>query len=284
MVRSFSLARAFVAELRHDVVTNSQLAGLEAELRGCVERGRAALPEAKLDPDAFAAHLGGHCAEPTDLNALQAEDLYLACACAHKDKAALAELLSRLEAVGDRIAGAGAGDDADEIRLAVTQRLVMGDPPKISAYAGRGTLSQWLAAAMAREQISRRRTAARRQGLLQHAATELAPADPELAFLKTHYRAEFKAAFGEALAALDPKDQTVLRHRFVDELTLEQLAVACGIHRATAARALARIRASLLTSTRERLHVRLRIEGAEIDSVVRLIASNFDVSVQRLLS
>jgi RNA polymerase sigma-70 factor (ECF subfamily) len=184
-----SLAAAFSVALAREAEPSLDAETLEAELGVFVERGRAAHPAVTLDPVAFATHLGMHCRQPADLASIHAEDLYLACACAGNNQAALAELLVRLEAVADRTASPG--DDADEIRLSVMQRLVVDDPPKIATYGGRGTLSQWLAAAMAREQISRRRTAARRRALLEDAATDLAPSDPELAFLKTHYRAEY---------------------------------------------------------------------------------------------
>ncbi len=278
-----SPARALVAALDPAVAASFDDRGLDDELRGYLERGRAGLAAVELGAAEFAAHLGRHCRRRQDLAQLQVEDLYLACACVARHEVALAELLRRLAEVVERTVPAEHGDDPDEIRLAVTQRLVMDDPPKIAGYAGRGSLCQWLAAAVARERIGRRRTAARRRARLDQAADALAPADPELAFLKTHYRAEFKAAFTRALDGLAPNDRTVLRHRLVDALTLDQLAAACGVHRATAARWLARIRAELLASTRSELRRRLGVEEPELDSVVRLIASNFEVSVRRLL-
>ncbi len=278
-----SPAEALVASLDPAIASSFDVESLETELAVCLERGRTAWPTLDVGAVEFAVHLGRHCRGRADLGSMEIEDLYLACACTARRELALAALLLRLAAVVERAARRGGGDDPDEIQLAVTQRLVIDEPPKIGSYGGRGPLDQWLAAAVAREAISRRRTAARRRALLDDAAEQLAPADPELGFLKTHYRAEFKAAFEDALSALAPNDRTVLQHRFVDELTLDQLAAASGVHRATAARWLARIRGELLTSTRHGLHRRLGIEGSEIDSLVRLIASNFEVSVRRLL-
>jgi RNA polymerase sigma-70 factor (ECF subfamily) len=259
---------------------------LAERLESCARRGRSAWPSVELDPTTFAGHLGRHCRTPTDLDALAITDLYLACACARRDDAALRILHERIGPEFDRaLARLGLDrDEADDVRLAVMQRLVVDTPPKIGSYAGRGSLAQWIAAVAARDAISRRRTEARRRGLLEAAAEDLAPADPELGFLKSHYRAEFKEAFGAAVSALSPTDLTVLRHRFIDGLTLDQLAAAAGVHRATAARWLARIRSDLLDSTRLALRERLGVDAAEVESVVRLIASNFEVSVRRLLA
>lgn len=281
-----ALAEAFVAALDPDLAATLDATELAATLSHCMRCGRAAWPGIEVDSAGFVRHLARHCRHEGDLVALAIEDLYLAHACAMREEGALRVLSKRLGTeVGRAMRRLQVDDDeADDVRLAVMHKLVVDDPPKIGSYAGKGSLDQWLAAVAAREAIGRRRTAARRRGLLDAAAEDLVPpADPELGFLKQHYRAHFKHAFAEAFAGLAPSDRTVLRHRFVDGLTLEQIAAAVGVHRATAARSLARIRGELLEETRRALHDRLGADGAEIDAVVRLIASNFEVSMQRLL-
>jgi len=259
---------------------------MEARLQTCVGLGRAAWPGVTVDAITFATHLGRHCAAASDLDKLAIEDLYLAAACAARDDAALraldAKLAPDLERALSRLRLGP--DELDDIRLVVMTRLVVDTPPKVALYSGRSSLEHWLAAVIAREALTRRRTAARRRGLLEAAADNLAPADPELSFIKSHYREHFKSAFADAVAGLPPGDRTVLRHRFVDGLTLDQLAAALGVHRATSARRLAAIREALLSATRGGLCDRLGVEGPEVDSVVRLIASNFEVSVRRMLA
>ncbi len=283
---SDGLTRAFVDAAAPGVATSVDYARLGERLLACDRRARTAWPRVHVEPTVFAAHLGRQCSADTDLDALAIEDLYLACACAARDDAALqilhAQHLPSLETALRRL---DLGDDElADVTVAIVQRLVVDDPPRIASYAGRGSLAQWLAAVGAREALSRRRTAARRRGLLEAAAEELAPADPELTFLKAHYRDHFRDAFRDAVGKLPAADRTVLRHRFVDGLTLEQLAAAAGVHRATAARWLGKIRQTLLSTTREGLHARLGVDEREIDSVVRLIASNFEVSVRGLLA
>lgn len=268
------------------IETSVDTARLGERLAGCHRRATTAWPEVDVAPQVFAAHLGRHCSDDGDLDTLALEDLYLACACAAQDAAALRILHEQhLVALEQALHRLDLGtDELGDVQLAIVQRLVVDDPPKIASYRGRGSLAQWLAAVGAREALSRRRTAARRRGLLEAAADDLAPADPELSFLKAHYREHFREAFREAMGRLDPQDRTVLRHRFVDGLTLDQLAAAAGVHRATAARWLAKIRETLLARTRDGLNRRLGVDGREIDSVFRLIASNFEVSVRGLLA
>lgn len=56
-----------------------------------------------------------------------------------------------------------------------------------------------------------------------------------------------------------------------------------GVHRATAARWLADARAALGDAIRGELAGRLRIAASEVDSIVRLVQSRVDMSLDRLL-
>ncbi|MBN1606671.1 MAG: transcriptional regulator, partial [Polyangiaceae bacterium] len=66
-------------------------------------------------------------------------------------------------------------------------------------------------------------------------------------------------------------------------LTIDEIAAAFGIHRATAARRVARARSALLAATRRELGERLRMSTAALKSVMRLIQSQLHASVRRLL-
>ena len=68
-------------------------------------------------------------------------------------------------------------------------------------------------------------------------------ADPELALLKREHLTHFKAAFAEAVAALDISDRLVLKQHLVEGLTIDQIGGLYHLHRATAARRLAKARA-----------------------------------------
>lgn len=255
------------------------MSGLEEAAR----RGAAAWPDLSVSAQVFEAWLRAR-ADDADIDRLEVEDLFLACACAQGNDRAIRAFHQRFDPeIGVALHRLGVtADAAKDVRQAVVSKLFLGDAPKIASYSGRGSLTHWVRAVAAREALGVRRTAVRRDRLLD-AAGDLAPEDPELGFLKQRYRGEFREAFGRALAGLSDEDRVVLRHRFVDELTLDQLAAACGVHRATAARWLSRIRSDLLDATRGELQARLRVDRSEFDSILRLIQSKFDVSVRRLL-
>src|SRR5262245_22064385 len=72
---------------------------LLAAVDAACARAAGAWPEVALPPEAFARHLASHAGAADDpeghVNAVYAEDLYLACACAAHDPAALRALEDR---------------------------------------------------------------------------------------------------------------------------------------------------------------------------------------------
>ena len=105
--------------------------------------------------------------------------------------------------------------------------------------------------------------------------------DAELSFLKAHYRPAFAAALREASTRWRPADQNLLRQRYVDGLSLEELGALQGVHRATALRRLERARQALLADLRARLRERLKLGSRELESLLRLVASRIDVTLGR---
>lgn len=246
-----------------------------------------AWPELVLAPERFAEWLAERCDGPNALAELDAAALYLTCACASGVPRAV-EAFARahtadIDLAMRRVGRIGA--EADEVRQLVLEKLFRPGDEKIRGYAGRGSLSHWVRAVAARQAIS----AGRRRGVLER--VDDAPGsqdpdvddDPELAFLKAHSRSRFKAAFHAALERLDPDDRTILRLRFLDGLTLDQLARVRQVHRATVARTLARVRTELLAHTRRALAAEAGLAAEELDSLVRLVATNLDLSLPRLL-
>ena len=74
-----------------------------------------------------------------------------------------------------------------------------------------------------------------------------------------------------------------MRIHYLDGMTLEETAVACGVSRATAARWLLRARQHILAETLRRMRETLRLSPAEVESIVRLVRSQLDVSIHRHL-
>ena len=217
-----------------------------------------------------------------------AVDLYLAMACANGDSAAIAafeehrfpEVLRALARI--RIEGA----EADEIAQRVRAKVLVGPPPKIASYTGRGSLAAWLRAIAVHEALSAKRTEKRRGPHDGPSAIErmAAPESPEMAQLRARYAGPFQAAFAEALGSLAPKDRNVLRLVYLEGLTAEQVGLAYGVHRVSVARWLGQIRESLFERTRAIMQQRLPLAPGEMESITRMCLSQIDVSLDRLLS
>jgi RNA polymerase sigma-70 factor (ECF subfamily) len=210
----------------------------------------------------------------------------LAEACARGDAAALATLEraylapSRAGLAHMRLPAAV----LDDVMQATREKLLTGDPPRLLGYAGQGKLRGLIQVVAARTALDHVR--GQQRFTPDDAVAELAALDddPELAYLKAHYRDAWKTAFTDAAGALEARDRNLLRLHHLSGVTLDALAAMYGVHRATAVRWLADARAKLLSGTRTRLGAALAVSEAELDSIIGLIDSRLDASVARLLA
>jgi RNA polymerase sigma-70 factor, ECF subfamily len=265
-----------------------------------------------LTREEFAAELGVRLdADAHDVlgwwDHLHAADLYLASACSRGVPAAIA----RFEGIyGAEIARSAErfqrpGLPAEDLLQLLRKKLFLaelgdvvapaapaaeGEPeprPRIASYTGQGFLQNWVRVTATRTFIDSIRVKGDTQEtpLADQLAAMLPEpgADPELQLLKREHARAFKAAFADAVAALDGSERLVLRQHFCERLTIDQIGALYHLHRATAARRLSRARQALLAATRAALARRLGVSALEIEGVLELIASRMDASVERLL-
>jgi RNA polymerase sigma-70 factor (ECF subfamily) len=254
----------------------------ERELRAWVDVGRAAWPAIELADGDFIAHVARHAAAggaaPASLG-----DLYLARACAAGDPKAIAALETHcLADVGKAIWQVG-DVDRDDVMQRVRETLLVGDEPLIASYAGRGSLRGWVRSIVVRTAIKQARATSRMVPLDEHGFLELAASsdDPALEPFKQRYRDEFRAAFRAAVEGLSVRHRNLLRHYFIDHMSIDELAALYHVHRATTARWIHDVRASLVDGVRAALDARL--PGAEVGlrSVIDLVASQLELSLER---
>jgi RNA polymerase sigma-70 factor (ECF subfamily) len=154
-------------------------------------------------------------------------------------------------------------------------------------YSGVGRLESWLRVIAVRTILQQMRhekaehRAVERQSVL---AVPLPENDPETAHLRALYSKIFEAAFDAAVRELSPEDRNVLRAYYAQGLSIDQLGVAFGIHRATAVRRVQNARDRAFKGTRARLKRELKISQKELDSIMRLIGSHLELSLQRIFS
>jgi len=267
---------------------------LAAVLTERTARARAAWPSVALDDDRFERAVAARLGEaPTAavLAALHTDDLWLACACADGDAAALAAFEAHCGPTIERAiatAGIPTAERADLVQV-VRQRLLVAPvdgPPRIATYSGRGSLVSWARVVATREAMrALPRTARELAAEDEELARVVAPSDdPELGYLKRLYREELKQALAAAVDALDDRDRLLLRQHLIDRVGIDQLAAQHAVHRATVARWIEAAREAVVAATQRELLRRLRLTRSELASVLHLIRSDLDVSLPRVLS
>jgi RNA polymerase sigma-70 factor (ECF subfamily) len=258
-----------------------------------VRAGQAAWPELSLDEGVFRAHLLARRPAPTEVSeadCARAAELYLTCACQEGDKRAIALLEARYF---DVLPGLLRKLDLpaatiDEAVQLVRIRLLAppeGQPAKIADYRGAGDLRSWLRVMTAREAIHLLHKTKKTVPLDDQwlGALPAAADDPELAHVKAKYLDAFQLVLRETVAALTARQRLLLRQHFIFGLSAEQIGAVYGVHRVTAHRWLTEARERLRAQTAEKLQARLGLEGEELQSVVRLVQSQLDVSLRTYL-
>jgi len=286
------LAAVFL-EVRGDRLDDAETLVLASALDTALAAAREAWPGITLEPQAWVRVVAAIAPRPFDpvqpLGALLVADHYLAFACGNGDAAAVAAcdvLLVReagFAADGTRM-HASLRDEATQI---VREQLFAprtDKPPAIRNYNGKGPLRAWMRVSISRELVRLAKAQNRSVPLEEHLIADANfVEDPMLEELKVKYRGELASAFRTALAELPPRDRTLLRYQMIDHLSIDEIGAIFKVHRATAARWLAKVRADLVDRTRSMMTEALGVDTAEAASIIRLVQSQLDVSVIRHL-
>jgi RNA polymerase sigma-70 factor, ECF subfamily len=260
-------------------------------MNGLFARGHAAHPDLALGEEAFARHLArlGHTDPARDLADRSIEDLYLACACATGVDGAASYFERRFarvirKAVARVISAPADRDDAEQL---TRRALLVGSDagsPKIASYAGQGPLENWVSVTAIRTAISLGRSGGTERQLRDRALGEIAGgANPEFLLMKGEIRREVEAAFEQALERLEDRERLLLRLYLVSGMTMEDIGKTLGVAHQTVSRRLVKARKRLLADVRDQLAGLLKVSKSELRSIVRLVASELNLSISRLL-
>ena len=289
-----SLGARFLAALPADrgapLDDPAAVARADAELARAVATARTRWPTVRLPDDEFAAYVAARIDPGDDAHAQLAsrhlDDLYLAFGCTVGDPAAVAAFDHEILRDLPRALRRGDLDQAhlDDTRQQVATKL-LAPPAAIAQYTGRGSLRGWVRVIAIRESGRLLAGQAHEKPVGDDALFDAVAHGvvPSQAQLKEAYRQTFKGAFHDALAALSIHDRLLLRQHFLDGLGIDRLATLHDVHRATAARWIARLVERLLVDTRARMEKALDVPADELDSVLRLIQSCLDASIDRAL-
>lgn len=284
---AFLSSRADAARFSHAA---SRVADL---LERHLQAARTTYPEIRITDERFAAEIARRLAPEAgiaQLAELRAADVYLAIACADGDAAALRrledEFLDEVDRCGARVRATPAqtADVGSDVRrlLLVTEP---GRPAAVTRYSGKGDLRAYVRVIATRELMRAIDKGRREVNVADDILDRLSPvSDPELVYLRDHYRADVDAALRTALASLAERPRALLRYHLVRGWSIDQLGELYGVHRATAARWVAAAREELGDAVRQEVARRLSIQLDEVASIVRLVQTQIDVSLSRLFA
>jgi RNA polymerase sigma-70 factor (ECF subfamily) len=256
------------------------------DLHALYERGRDTWPQIDVDLLTFSQYVTARVALD-EVDRLHAGDLYLSVACARGDARAITlvdeHYIARLVSA---LPGFIQQPVADDVIQLVRLRFLFGErgaSPRIGDFNGTASLATWLRVAAIRIAISLHRQHDRETMVDDLDAVADAP-DPELALLQQQYGAEFRAAFRQGFVSLTPRERNLIRLHIVDRLGIDHIAALYGVHRATAARRLARARSTLIKRLRRELQARLQLDRKQLEGVLALLQGKLELSLRLFLT
>jgi RNA polymerase sigma-70 factor (ECF subfamily) len=249
----------------------------------CAEaRGR--WPGIELAPDAFRVYVRDRLRpEDTDPTALHLDDLYFACACVQGARGAV-EMFERRYLPGVRVAVCSIDSSPtflDEVTQLLRERVFVAG--KLASYSGRGPLETWLAVASHRIGLSLKRRQRIHDEPFEEALAVLVPEDPELTYFKSRYRQEFQAALSAAMAGLSERQQLILRLTLRKGVSHARIAAMYGVNQSTVTRWVTGARRQIWEELRQQLSRRLRMGSGEVDSLIRFMKSDPQLTLSQAL-
>jgi len=254
--------------------------------------GREAWPEIEVDRERFVTELQRRVSgvEGLGLASVRGADVYIAIACVDGNQKAIETVRALLAREADFASTktTASRDQVTEVVLRLSRILFVDEPERPAAlreYSGRGDLKSYLRVTAMRDLVKIVNKGRREVGIEDDDLLDrIVPAsDPELSILRAQYRDVVDEAMREALRTLDERGRALLRYAFVDGWNVDRVGELYNVHRATAARWIAAVREQLGDRIRDQLAARLRVAVDDVDSIVRLVQSRIDVSLERVL-
>lgn len=242
------------------------------------EEGRKAWPQLAVSQAELDAFVAGR--EPTEPP--PSADLFLVCACVRGLADAMAALeKSVLALIPGWVAKVDPSPDfGDDVAQAVRELLLTGASPRLGTYAGKGSLEGWVRVTAVR--IALKLKARQSPGADASANVAVTP-DLGTQVAKAQVRAEVEQAMESVLASLDTEERAWLKLYYLDGLSLEKVASLFGVHTSTISRRIAALEGHVLAALRERLQHQLRLPLAEVESLIRFVRSQLEVSLGQAL-
>lgn len=264
------------------------MAELDQALVAAIARARAAWPSIEVDDETFAVFLDERSLD-RGIDAIHAEDLFLACGCLHGDQAAVdafeRTIIRALPQVIGRIDGSPefVADVLAEVRV----KLVVGQtgkPAALTRYVGYGPLRSFAMVVAMREATDRKRNAGKEvlaDELLL--AMPFGGASPETVQLREQLRGPFGKAFKAALTELSARERNILRLHFAEGVTADAIGKVYRVHRSTIHRWIDAARERVIAETRRHLMTDLKLGRDALDAMMGELAEGVDLTLSTFL-
>jgi len=288
-----ALLRAFheeVAATGASARSTFDTADLVGALKELYARGRRAHPKLRVGEEAF-----GRCVarcldggEVPSVDKLAAEDLYLACGCSENARGAIAAFEADYAKVIRRAVSRviAAPEDRDDAQQRVWQHLLVGAPgagPALAKYRGQVALAKWIPVVAIRVALALNRAESSERRLREKAGAEAIGASPEEMYMRAELRRAVEPAITDALGRLPDRDRLILRLYLVSGMTTRAIGHSLGLTQQAVSKRLAGARADLLEDVRTAIADTLKISKDEFSSLMRVVASQLDVNISRVL-
>jgi RNA polymerase sigma-70 factor (ECF subfamily) len=219
-----------------------------------------------------------------------AKDWALAAACAEGDAAAIAAVEhATLREVPQFIKRIDASPTfADELVQVLRERLFVrtpgGTPPRIASYSARGPLGGWIRVIAVRLALELKRkdpAAAPEQAVDRLVDLALGPEDQAA---QNEHSAAAQMALRTALSLLTTRQRNLLRLRFAESWSPEDLGKTYGVHRGTVARWIQEAREHVKLHMARELATILGFSEDEMPSVMRAVESRLELTFSMLIT
>jgi len=251
---------------------------LEEAVASCERRW----PGVRVDAAGLEVHLKRRQLSPAD--AARAEEMALAYAAGAGDAQAIAacdrDYVGRVDAALRHLRGPSTL--VDDVKQALRETLFTARPgghPKILDFAGRSDLRSFTNAVAVRCALNllrgRRDERLGDEGLVESA---LPSADPRLDFLRAHDGGVVKDALRAAFAAAGDESRRLMRQYYLEGLGVEELGAVYRVAPSTITRRLAKARSQVFDFVRRELARKLRLDAREVDSLLRSMGSQLELS------
>lgn len=282
--------------------SGNQQSELDAHIETAYLQGVAAHGDLGLTPEDSAAdlksiitwELGASRTQSAAIKltaSLNAEDLYLAEACAHNSNSAWNRFFALYNGHIRNVAHTicSTHQEARELAGSMLGYLFFCDAKgrsRIASYGGRGSLRTWLATIIKHRVINQNQLKSSDTislDSLRHVACAQGTNDLEAALLKNRYGEAIEDSFKAAADQLNARERLVLVLRFGDEMSGVKIARMLDVHPAQVTRTIKQAQLKFRTAVLSRLDTHHGLSGLAIKECIALILATVETSIIRFI-